>query len=607
MNNLTNRKFIVGAIFSIIGLIFIIRLFNVQVVNNKYKLDSANNVLRVITEYPARGLLYDRNGKLLVYNEAAYDLMVIPGQLKTIDTVLFCKLLNIEKSVFIEKVNKAKSYSRYKPSVFEKELTAENYANIQDQMYQFQGFFAQTRTLRKYPNNNAAHLLGYIGEVNNAVLEKNKYYKSGDYIGKSGIELAYEHLLRGKRGVRKILVDVHNREKGSYNSGLEDTLSVAGKNLTTTIDLDLQTYGELLMQNKTGSIVAIEPQSGEILSLVSSPGYNPNLLVGRSIKTNYPILTKDSLKPLFNRATMAQYPPGSIFKTVQALIALQEGVITENTGFQCVRSLVGCHNHPTATNVAASIKMSCNPYYYFVFKRLIQQGKVKSIFKDSEIGLAKWNQNVKKFGFGGTLHTDIPGVKNGLVPGVDFYNKWYGEGRWAFSTIFSLSIGQGELGVIPIQMANLAAIIANKGYYYPPHVIKKIDGKDSLPPDLSEKVSVGINSEYFLPIIEGMRGVVDEPGGTARRAKINGITVCGKTGTAQNPHGEDHSVFIAFAPMDNPKIAIAVYVENSGFGGTWAAPIASLMMEKYLTDSISDPLKEKRILEANLLNVVPKK
>lgn len=607
MNNLTNRKFIVGAIFSIIGLIFIIRLFNVQVVNNKYKLDSANNVLRVITEYPARGLLYDRNGKLLVYNEAAYDLMVIPGQLKTIDTVLFCKLLNIEKSVFIEKVNKAKNYSRYKPSVFEKELTAENYANIQDQMYQFQGFFVQTRTLRKYPNNNAAHLLGYIGEVNNAVLEKNKYYKSGDYIGKSGIELAYEHLLRGKRGVRKILVDVHNREKGSYNNGLEDTLSVAGKNLTTTIDLDLQTYGELLMQNKTGSIVAIEPQSGEILSLVSSPGYNPNLLVGRSIKTNYPILTKDSLKPLFNRATMAQYPPGSIFKTVQALIALQEGVITENTGFQCVRSLVGCHNHPTATNVAASIKMSCNPYYYFVFKRLIQQGKVKSIFKDSEIGLAKWNQNVKKFGFGGTLHTDIPGVKNGLVPGVDFYNKWYGEGRWAFSTIFSLSIGQGELGVIPIQMANLAAIIANKGYYYPPHVIKKIDGKDSLPPDLSEKVSVGINSEYFLPIIEGMRGVVDEPGGTARRAKINGITVCGKTGTAQNPHGEDHSVFIAFAPMDNPKIAIAVYVENSGFGGTWAAPIASLMMEKYLTDSISDPLKEKRILEANLLNVVPKK
>lgn len=607
MNNLTNRKFIVGAIFSIIGLIFIIRLFNVQVVNNKYKLDSANNVLRVITEYPARGLLYDRNGKLLVYNEAAYDLMVIPGQLKTIDTVLFCKLLNIEKSVFIEKVNKAKSYSRYKPSVFEKELTAENYANIQDQMYQFQGFFVQTRTLRKYPNNNAAHLLGYIGEVNNDVLEKNKYYKSGDYIGKSGIELAYEHLLRGKRGVRKILVDVHNREKGSYNNGLEDTLSVAGKNLTTTIDLDLQTYGELLMQNKTGSIVAIEPQSGEILSLVSSPGYNPNLLVGRSIKTNYPILTKDSLKPLFNRATMAQYPPGSIFKTVQALIALQEGVITENTGFQCVRSLVGCHNHPTATNVAASIKMSCNPYYYFVFKRLIQQGKVKSIFKDSEIGLAKWNQNVKKFGFGGTLHTDIPGVKNGLVPGVDFYNKWYGEGRWAFSTIFSLSIGQGELGVIPIQMANLAAIIANKGYYYPPHVIKKIDGKDSLPPDLSEKVSVGINSEYFLPIIEGMRGVVDEPGGTARRAKINGITVCGKTGTAQNPHGEDHSVFIAFAPMDNPKIAIAVYVENSGFGGTWAAPIASLMMEKYLTDSISDPLKEKRILEANLLNVVPKK
>lgn len=607
MNNLSHRKYIVGAIFSIICLIFIIRLFNVQVVNNKYKLDSDNNVLRVITEYPARGLVYDRNGELLVFNEAAYDLMLIPGQLKEIDTTLFCNLFAITKEDFLAKFSKAKSYSRYKPSVFEKELSAATYGNVQDQMYKFPGFFVQTRTLRKYPKNNAAHVLGYIGEVNNAIIEKNSYYKSGDYIGKSGLELAYEELLRGKRGVRKILVDVHNREKGSYNNGLEDTLSVAGQTIYSSLDVDLQAYGELLMQNKTGSVVAIEPKTGEILCLVSSPGYDPNLLVGRSIKTNYPILTKDSLKPLFNRATMAQYPPGSIFKTIQALIAMQEGVITENSGFPCIRSLVGCHNHPTAFNVAASIKMSCNPYYHQVFKRLIQQNKAKSIFKDSEIGLAKWATKVKKFGFGGTLKTDIPGVKNGLVPGVDFYNRWYGEGRWAFSTIFSLSIGQGELGVIPIQMANLAAIIANKGYYYPPHILKKIEGVDTIPNLFTTKQYVGIDSVYFNPIIQGMLAVVDEPGGTARRAKINGISVCGKTGTAQNPHGEDHSVFIAFAPMENPKIAIAVYVENSGFGGTWAAPIASLMMEQYLTDSINDKLKEKRILEANLLNVIPKK
>lgn len=607
MNNLSHRKFIVGAIFSIICLIFIIRLFNVQVVNNKYKLDSDNNVLRVITEYPARGLVYDRNGELLVFNEAAYDLMLIPGQLKEIDTNLFCNLFDITKEDFLTKYIKAKSYSRYKPSIFEKELSAATYGNVQDQMYKFPGFFVQTRTLRKYPKNNAAHVLGYIGEVNNSIIEKNSYYKSGDYIGKSGLELAYEELLRGKRGVRKILVDVHNREKGSYNNGLEDTLSVAGQTIYSSLDVDLQAYGELLMQNKTGSVVAIEPQTGEILCLVSSPSYDPNLLVGRSIKTNYPILTKDSLKPLFNRATMAQYPPGSIFKTIQALIAMQEGVITENSGFSCIKSLVDCHDHPTATDVASSIKMSCNPYYYQVFKKIIQQNKAKSIYKDSEIGLAEWNKQVKKFGFGGTLETDIPGVKNGLVPGVDFYNRWYGEGRWAFSTIFSLSIGQGELGVIPIQMANLAAIIANKGYYYPPHILKKIEGIDTIPNLFTTKQYVGIDSVYFNPIIQGMLAVIDEPGGTARRAKINGVSVCGKTGTAQNPHGEDHSVFIAFAPMENPKIAIAVYVENSGFGGTWAAPIASLMMEQYLTDSISDKLKEKRILEANLLNVIPKK
>ena len=610
MNNLSNRKFIVGMIFLLIGFIYMMRLFYIQVLNDKYKLDSDNNVLREIIQYPARGLIYDRNGKLLVYNEAAYDLMVVPKQVTELDTVAFCELLEIDKKEFDKKLEQAKNYSRYKPSTFVKEISSISYANIQEQLFKYPGFFVQTRTLRKYPRKSAAHILGYIGEVNQSTIDKNHYYRSGDYIGKSGLEYSYEDLLRGVRGVKRILVDVHNREKGSYQNGRNDTIAVTGTTIYTTIDIDLQEYGELLMQNKKGSIVAIDPKTGEILSLVSAPAYDPNMLVGRSVKKNYPILSKDSLDPLFNRALMAQYPPGSIFKTIQALIALDDGVITENTGFACIKSLVNCHNHPSAQNVAQSIKMSCNPYYYQVFKREIQQKRAKSIFKDSEIGLARWSKKVKKFGFGQRLKTDLPGIKSGNVPDVKFYNKWYGEGRWAFSTIYSLSIGQGEVEVIPLQMANLAAIIANRGYFYTPHFLKQIDKTDTIPVIFTVKNEVGIREKYFNPVIDGMYGVVNEPGGTARRALINdSIIVCGKTGTAQNPHGADHSVFIAFAPKDNPKIAIAVYVENAGFGGTWAAPIASLMIEKYLTDSISvkNGPKEKRILEANLMDVKAKK
>lgn len=607
--NLTNRKFIVAAIFIAVGLVFAIRLFNVQVLNDKYKLDSYSNVLREITQYPARGLIYDRNGELLVYNEAAYDLMLIPKQLEEIDTVEFCELFEIEKEDFLEKIDKAKKYSSYKASVFEKEISSVAYAKIQEQLYKFPGFYVQTRTLRKYPKKNAAHILGYIGEVSQSTLDKNSYYHSGDYIGKSGLEYTYEDLLRGNRGVKKILVDVHNREKGSFQRGEKDTLAITGQTIYSTLDILLQEYGEKLFQNKKGSIVAIEPSTGEILSLVSAPGYDPNMLVGRAVKKNYPILSGDSLNPLFNRALMAQYPPGSIFKTVQALIGLEEKVITANSGFSCVKSLVGCHNHPSAGSVAASVKMSCNPYYYQVFKRIIQQGKAKSIFKDSEIGLAKWSDKVKQFGFGLRLATDLPSIKSGKVPSVGFYNNWYGEGRWAFSTIYSLSIGQGEMEVIPLQMANLAAILANRGYYYTPHFLKKIGDGDTIPSDFTNKKKIAIDAKHFDEVIDGMYGVVYEPGGTARRARIHDdIIVCGKTGTAQNPHGEDHSVFIAFAPRENPKIAIAVYVENAGGGGSWAAPIASLMIEKYLTDSISDRniLKEKRILEANLLNVKKK-
>jgi len=608
--NLSSRKFIVGLIFLVIGVLFVARLFTVQVLDKKYRLDSESNVVRKETPHPARGLIYDRNGELLVYNEAAYDLMVVPKQVKEIDTTAFCSLMEIDKEEFREKFKKAKKYSRYKASIFVKEISSVSYANIQEQLFLYPGFYVETRTLRKYPRNSAAHILGYIGEVNQNTVEKNPYYQSGDYIGKSGLEYSYEELLRGTRGVRRVLVDVHNRKKGSYEDGEADTMAVTGKVIQTTLDIVLQEYGELLMQNKKGSIVAIEPSTGEILSLVSAPNYDPNMLVGRAVGKNYPILSKDSLNPLFNRALMAKYPPGSIFKTVQAMIGLQEGVITPSSSFVCNKSLVGCHNHPTATSVAASVKMSCNPYYYHVFKRLIQQKKDESIFKDSEIGLGLWENQVKKFGFSTRLKTDLPGIKKGSIPNVDFYNRWYGEGRWAFSTIRSLGIGQGEVEVIPLQMANLSAIIANRGYYYVPHFLKNIEKVDSIPSKFSEKNDVGIDKQHFETVIDGMYGVVYEPGGTARRARINeSVVVCGKTGTAQNPHGEDHSVFIAFAPRDNPKIAIAVYVENAGGGGTWAAPIASLMIEKYLTDSIGDNnlRKEKRILDANLLNVIPKK
>ena len=602
--NLSNRKFIVGIIFLVIGLIFIIRLFNVQVLDDRYKSESDHNVLREVTQYPARGLIYDRNDELLVYNEAAYDLMILPKQVKELDTLALCNLLEIEKEVFLEKFIKAKKYSRYKPSTFLKEISSISYAKIQEQLYNYPGFFVDTRTLRKYPRNSAAHILGYIGEVNQSVIEKKPYYRSGDYIGKSGLEYSYEEVLRGIRGVKRVLVDVHNREKGTYKDGAKDTMAITGTILRTTLDIFLQEYGELLMQNKKGSIVAIEPSTGEVLSLVSAPNYDPNMLVGRAVGKNYPALIKDTLKPLFNRALMAKYPPGSIFKTVQAMVGLQAGVINVNSGFACNKAMVGCHNHPNAGSVAASVKMSCNPYYYNVFKRLIQQNKATSIYKDSEIGLGIWATQIKKFGFGTRLETDLPSIKRGVVPGVGFYNRWYGEGRWAYSTIRSLGIGQGEVEVIPLQMANLSAIIANRGYYYTPHFIKELDGVDTIPQKFRKKHSIDIDKEHINTVISGMYGVVYEPGGTARRARIHeSIVVCGKTGTAQNPHGQDHSVFIAFAPKENPKIAIAVYVENAGGGGSWAAPIASLMIEQYLTDSISvkNLKKQKRILDANFL------
>jgi penicillin-binding protein 2 len=436
----SSRRITISAIFIIVGLIYIIRLAHLQIIDDSYTRLANKNALRHVTQYPSRGLIYDRNGKLLVYNEAVYDLMVIPRQVKEIDTAEFCSLLKITKEDFIKKMDKAKKYSTYVASTFEKQISKEDFAPLQEKLYKFEGFYAQSRTLRYYPDSVACHILGYIGEVNEKTIEENPYYKKGDYIGMSGLEKSYEEILRGQKGSKITLVDVHNREKGSFQDGMFDTLAVAGQNLYSTIDIELQKYAEKIMANKRGCIVAIEPSTGEVLCFVSAPYYNPNLLVGRIRGENYKKLSQDISKPLFNRALMAEYPPGSIFKIAQALIALDMGVINPNSGFVCDKSLVGCHNHPSASNVRDAIKMSCNPYFYRVFQRVVQKTNPNTGKIDSKYGLSEWGDAAKRMGFGTRLDIDLPSARKGYIPDTSFYNKWYPSG-WNFYTIYSNSIG----------------------------------------------------------------------------------------------------------------------------------------------------------------------
>ncbi|MBO7180329.1 MAG: penicillin-binding protein 2, partial [Bacteroidales bacterium] len=470
-NPLSSRRYVVIGIFVVVGFIYLLRLAYLQIFDDTYAELANRNALRYVTQYPSRGLIYDRNGKLLVYNEAVYDLMVIPRQVKNIDTLEFCNLLKITKEDFIKKMEKARAYSTYSPSIFEKQISKEDFAPIQEKIYQYDGFYAQSRTLRYYPEAVACHVLGYIGEVNEEMIAKNPYYKKGDYIGMSGLEKSYEEILRGRKGSKITLVDVHNREKGSFKDGIYDTAAISGKNLYSTIDIELQKYAEALMKNKRGCIVAIEPSTGEVLCFVSAPYYDPNLLVGRVRGKNYKALAEDISKPLFNRVLMAEYPPGSIFKIAQALIALDMGVILPNSGFVCDKSLVGCHGHPSATNVRDAIKMSCNPYFYRVFQRVVQQTNPKTGKIDSKYGLMLWNEAAKRMGFGTRLDIDLPNVRKGYIPDTTFYNKWYPSG-WNFHTIYSNSIGQGEVGVNPLQMANFAALVANRGWYITPHLVR---------------------------------------------------------------------------------------------------------------------------------------
>lgn len=596
-NQFNSRSTIVKIIFITVGLIFIVRLSMLQIFDKEYKDMADKQALRNLTQYPARGYIYDRNGELLVHNEAVFDLMVIPRMVKDFDTNYFCKKVGITREDFDERMEKARKYSPYSASIFMKQISMQEKAVWESSLYKFKGFYLQQRTLRIYDRPIAAHVLGYVGEVNENDLEKDPYYKRGDYIGKSGLEASYENELRGIKGKKVVHVDVHNREIGSYQNGLYDTLPVAGCNLYTTLDADLQEYAEKLMSNKRGCVVAIEPSSGEVLALVSAPTYDPNLLVGRVRGANYQMLSEDIAKPLFNRALQAAYPPGSIFKVAQSMIALELGVIDPGTGFPCDKSLVGCHNHPSARSVQEAIKMSCNPYFYYTYKRIIQQGKYKSIYKDSQYGLTVWHDYMLRFGFGQKLPIDLPNMSKGFIPDTAFYNKWYGEGKWAFSTIYSNSIGQGEVTVVPLQMANLACIVANRGYYYTPHVVKYY-GLDSLTrEEFTERHDVGVESKYFDIAARGMYDVVHTAGGTAHRANIEDIDICGKTGTAQNK-GMDHSVFVCFAPMQNPKIAVAVYVENAGAGGVWAAPIASLVIEKYIRGEVTRTQFEKTYMDA---------
>jgi penicillin-binding protein 2 len=512
--------------------------------------------------------------------------------------------MGISDSSFAIKMFGAIKHSRYKASVFEKQIPANEWASITEKLYKFPGFYGAKRTLRKYPESVGAHVLGYISEASPGDLKRDIYYKKRDYVGKRGLEKEYEKRLRGIRGNKVLLVDVHNRVKGSYQNGKYDILPIAGENLVSTLDRNLQKYGERLMGNKRGSIVAIEPNTGEILAMVSAPSYDPNLLVGRPRSQNYKmLLANDTLNPLFNRAIDAQYRPGSIFKLVEALIALDEGVISTETRFLCNREIIGCHGKHTNDNLIPAIQHSCNPYFWNVFKKLVQRGHYSSIFKDAAYGLNLWQERVKLFGLGVQLQTDLPGLKKGNVPDVNFYDRWYGANRWAFPTIYSVSIGEGEMLVVPIQMANLAATIANKGYFYTPHLVKSIGSNSVKRKEFTVRHETEVDAKHFDPVIEAMYRVVNKQGGTARRARIDSIDVCGKTGTVQNDPWPDHSVFIAFAPKENPKIAIAVYVEHSDHGGTWAAPISSLMMEQYLTGEVKRPKKEQRVFDAVFLDI----
>ena len=593
MNNFFSRKYAVQGIFIAVALIIVARLFYLQLIDDTFLLSANNNVFRKTIIYPARGVILDRHGEVLVQNEPVYDLLVTPREVGELDTNLFCQLIDIDREGFDKRMDAAKNHSRYRASIFEKQISARNYAQLQEHLYKFKGFYVQNRTVRNYPDSIAAQFLGYIQEVNPADIERsNKFYRPGDYIGASGVERAYEEVLRGQRGVKIQMVDAFNRPQGSYAEGRFDTLAVAGESLISSLDKDLQILAEQLMKNKRGSVVAIEPSTGEILTFVSSPTYDPNEMVGRKRGENYGRLANDPNNPMFIRPIQAQYPPGSIFKVVNALTALQAGVIDVNTVINCGggysygggRGFMRCTSADGPTSLIRSIQRSCNTYYGHTFARMLDRRGMPA-----HEAYDLWREATMKFGLGQPLGIDLPGEKAGTLPTSEYYTERYGNNRWTSSFNISLSIGQGEIENTPIQMANLMAIVANRGFYYRPHLIKGIGDEKIIKPEYTEQIHAGVDAQYYDPVIEGLSQAVNQPGGTGYRFKITDIEMCGKTGTVQNPHGDHHAVFFAFAPRDNPKIAIAVFVENAGYGGAIAGPIASMLVEKYLKDTITLP------------------
>ena len=575
---------VVLVIFGVIAL----RLAYIQLFDRRYVELAKANALRHVVEYPTRGEVFDRNGEFLVQSRECYDLMVVYSEIDKagFDTTRLCSVLGLPREKLERELAAARRWPRAARLVM-------NFIPKEDKLRfdegNFRGFYTVYRTVRQYPRKVGGNLLGYVGEVNADMIRRNPSYKPGDYVGMSGVESAYEALLRGRKGVRIQEVDTHGAIKGSYMNGMYDTLPESGKYLVSTIDARLQLFAEELMAGKVGAAVAIEPSTGEILMMVSSPTYDPDQMVGRERSKHYAEMVRNKRRPMFNRAVRAKYPPGSTFKLVQGLIGLQEGVLKPsdrhicNQGYPAGRLKMRCHAHPSPLDLRFAVSTSCNAYFCYVFRDILDNPKYGSVKEGFDV----WRKYVESFGFGRKLGSDFLGEGNGYVPDRAYYDRVY-RGSWNSLTVLSLSIGQGELGCTPLQMANLAAIIANRGYYYIPHIVKKIEGQDSLDRRFYERHYTMVEPKYFEPIVEGMwRGVhVD---GTSRMARLDGWDVCGKTGTAQNPHGRDHSTFLSFAPKDNPKIAISVYVENGGFGATTALPIASLLEEYYLTDTVKRP------------------
>lgn len=606
---LEKRKFHIAATFILVVIIYIVRLFSLQVVDSNYKKYADSNAFLNKVTYPSRGLIYDRNDELMAYNQIAYDVMIIMREVQPFDTLDLCRTLNITRETFDSRIAYIRNrrlnpaYSPYTPQTFYSQLSVEGYGRLQERLYKYPGFYIQNRMLRKYVHPIASNILGNIREVSAADIKRDDYYRSGDYTGDLGVEKSYEEILRGSKGVEVLLRDAHGRIKGKYEEGAHDVAPIAGKDLTLTIDAELQLYGEQLMRNKIGAVVAIEPATGEILAMVTSPTYDPAMLVGRDRGANYAALSNDPYKPLFDRSIMAVYPPGSTFKPTQALMFLQEGAVNTSTAFPCSNGFVagglrvGCHAHAAPIALVPALATSCNAYFCYAFRNMIDSREKHPTTAES---FNVWRDYMVSMGYGYTLGVDLPGEKRGFIPNSDYYSKIYGNNRWRALTVISISIGQGEVLATPLQIANFGATIANRGHYITPHVVKGIQDQE-IDAKYSEQHTTLVDEKYFDPIVAGMRMAVED--GTCRLAQLPDIEVCGKTGTAQNPHGKDHSAFLGFAPKDNPQIAIVVYVENAGWGASYGVPIGSLMMEKYLTDSIADNRKwlEERMLNSNTM------